>query len=64
MTKLLNELAAKQSRCRQCGASDEYLKSDNKTIEGLWHSFTCIRCGAQCLLSELAFATQRGGEDQ
>ena len=52
MTKLLNELAAKHSRCSECGASAEYLKSDGKTIAGVWYSFTCIKCGAQCRLSK------------
>ena len=64
MTKPLKELSLNPSQCPQCGASEEYLKSDGKEVAGLWYSFTCIKCGAQCLLSELAFATQRGGEDQ
>ena len=55
MARLQNELAAKEPRCRQCGASAEYLKSDDKTVAGLWYSFTCIKCGAQCLLPRLTF---------
>ena len=55
MARLQNELGAKEPRCRRCGASAEYLKNDGKEVAGLWHSFTCIKCGAQCLLPRLTF---------
>jgi len=58
MARLQNELGAKEPRCRRCGAPAEYLKSDDKTVAtvaGLWYSFTCIKCGAQCLLPRLTF---------
>jgi len=58
MARLQNELGAKEPRCRRCRAPAEYLKSDDKTVAtvaGLWYSFTCIKCGAQCLLPKLTF---------
>lgn len=60
MTKLPKTLPLKPSCCRQCGASEEHLKSDGKEVAVLWHSFTCIKCGARRMLPKLTFAMQDG----